>query len=326
MAPLKPVYLLHGDDPVKLDAWRVRVRARAEAAEDASLELLEGRRTTPAEVAAALDTLSFAAGERFIVVDGIETWKAAALEPLEAALATIPPETFLVLIARPPERGSKAPPKRLAKAVEAAGGEVREFAAPKPWKLAGWLVERARELGVQLDGDAAKALLAIVGPHQRRLERELEKLALGVHPQQRIELEDVHGLAAGDNPPKAYDLADAVVASEPVPALALATALAADGERPSGLLYPIVRRLREVHRAAELIEAGTPRDAIAKELPGPPWAAKRTLGAAADADREQLEQALTAFAELEIELRGEGDLRGLDEETYLALTLQRAAA
>ena len=30
MADLKPVYLVHGDDDAKIDAWRARVRGRAE--------------------------------------------------------------------------------------------------------------------------------------------------------------------------------------------------------------------------------------------------------------------------------------------------------
>ena len=72
--------------------------------------------------------------------------------------------------------------KQLSKAVE-AGGEVREYAAPKPWELPKWCVGHARELGLQLDGEAAKELVARVGTSQQRLSRELEKIALALHPQ-----------------------------------------------------------------------------------------------------------------------------------------------
>ena len=44
------------------------------------------------------------------------------------------------------------------------------------------MIARARELGLELEPDAAKALIAHVGERQQRLLRELEKLALGSEP------------------------------------------------------------------------------------------------------------------------------------------------
>ncbi len=321
MAGLKPVYLLHGDDVVRLDAWRARVRARADSSEDASFEVFDARRSGPGDIAASLTALTFAGGDRFLLADGVEAWKAGALEPLEQALEAPAPDTFLVLIARPAERGSKPPSKRLITAVENADGEVREFAAPKPWKLPGWVAERARDAGLAIDADAARELVEIVGPQQRRLERELEKLALAIHPEQRIGIEAVESLAAGDSSVRAYHLADAVVAGDRAAAFSLAEELRTSGERAGGLLFPVVRRLRDVHRAAELLEAGASRSAIGKELGSPQWAVKRIVAAAEEADRDALAQALTTFAELEVELRGEGDPPQLDEQNALTRAL-----
>ena len=44
MAELKPAYLVHGDDEVKLDAWRARLRARAGRGPEATLEVLRDER------------------------------------------------------------------------------------------------------------------------------------------------------------------------------------------------------------------------------------------------------------------------------------------
>src|SRR2546423_165597 len=87
------------------------------------------------------------------MADGVDSWKAGDLEPIERELSSPPPDTVLVLIAR-----GKAS-ARLAKAVEKAGGELREYEPPKPWQLPKWTAERAREEGLQLDGDAAKRLV-----------------------------------------------------------------------------------------------------------------------------------------------------------------------
>jgi DNA polymerase III subunit delta len=318
VADLKPAYLISGDDDAKIDAWRARVRTRAEAERGpGGLEVFSARESSPEEVAAELAALTFETGTRYLLVDDAGAWKAPELSPLEAALSEMPPDTVLVLIVR----GTAA--KQLTKAVEGAGGEVRECPAPKARELPRWTAERARELGLQIDQEAARALVTVVGQRQHRLSRELEKIALALHPRTHAGVEDVDALASGDNAPRAYQLADALVAGDLRATLALAEELRAYGERPGGLAYPIVRRLREVHRAAALIESGLSEQQVAKELGGPGWLAKRTVSMAKGADRQSLERALCLFAELEVEVRGGGEL---DEDTAFALTLGRSTS
>ena len=97
VAELKPIYLVCGDDDAKIDAWRARVRRRAEDERGpGGLETFDARASEPDEVAAGLATLSFDPGTRYLLVDDVGAWKAAQLAPLEAALADLPPETVLV--------------------------------------------------------------------------------------------------------------------------------------------------------------------------------------------------------------------------------------
>jgi len=318
VAALKPAYLVCGDDDAKIDAWRARVRRRADDERGpGGLESFDARQSDPGEVAASLAMLSFETATRYLLVEDVCAWKAAELAPLEKALAGLPPETVLVLIAR-----GKAP-KSLSKATEKAGGEVREYAAPKPWELPKWCVGHARELGLQLDQEAAKELVARVGTSQQRLSRELEKIALAVHPSTAVTVADVERLAATDTAPGAYDLADALVAGDLRGTLALAEQLDEHGERPSKLVWPIVRRLREVHQAAALLGAGMPDAQVAAALKGPPWASKKVIARAKKADVATLERALCVFADLEVELRGGSDLQ-LGEDTAFSLALARA--
>ena len=317
MADLNPLYLVHGEDDAKIDSWRARVRGRAEQEQGpGGLQLFDAEENAPEMVAAELQALTFATGTRYLLVENAGAWKAAELEPLEAGLAAMPPETVLVLVVR------GKPLRQLLKAVEKAGGEVRECAAPKPWELPKWAAERGRELGLQLDAEAAKGLVALAGPGQQRIARELEKLSLAIHPETRLTLEDVERLAAGDAGPQTYDLADALVSHDLRATLSLAEDLAARDEPPGRLVWRIVDRLRSVHRAAELLEAGLPEKEIAGALRQPPWLAKRTLAKAKTADRATLERALCVFADLEVEMRGGGDL---DEDTAFSLALARAA-
>ena len=296
------------------------MRRRAESERGpGGLESFDGPAAGPDEVAASLAALTFETGNRYLLVDGADSWKAAQLAPLEAALKEPTPDTVLVLIVR------GKPLKQLVNLVEDAGGEVREEAAPKPWELPRWTVDRAREQGIHLDGEAAKLIVALVGPGQQRIARELEKIALAVHPAVQITTEQIEQHAAGDASPQAYDLADALVAGDVQAALALAEELEVHGERPGRLLFPLVRRLREVHRAAALLEAGVPEQQAAKQLNAPPWLAKKTVSRAKKADRALLERAIVVMADLEVELRGGGE-RPLDEDTAFSLALTRAAA
>jgi DNA polymerase III subunit delta len=319
VADLKPAYLVCGDDDAKIDAWRARVRRRAEEERGpGGLETFDARTSEPQEVATALAALTFDPGTRYVLVDDAGAWKAGELGPLEAILADMPPESVLVAIVR-----GKAS-KQLAKAIEKAGGEVREYAAPKPWELPKWALERGRELGIQLDKEAAKELVALVGSSQQQLSRELEKMALALHPRTTVSVADVEALAARDAAPQVYDLADALVAGDLRSTLALAEQLEAYGERPGRLIFPVVRRLREVHKAASLLDSGMPDAKVGEALRAPPWLAKKTVARAKKADRAALERAICIFADLEIEMRGGGDLQ-LDEDTAFSLALARAA-
>ena len=182
-------------------------------------------------------------------------------------------------------------------------------------------MERAREEGLQVDREVAAALAAVVGGRQRHIARELEKLALAVHPRTRLTLEDVAELAAGDTAPGAYDLADAVVAGDLPAVLSIAERLRDHEERPGRLLFPIVRRLRDVGQAARLLDSGLSEGEAAKALGAPPWLAKKTVARARKVDRTALERAICTLADVEVELRS-GEL---EEDTAFTLALTRAA-
>ena len=320
MSGLNPVYLISGEDDAKIDSWRARLRKRAEEEGGAgALETFDARETTPEELAAELATLTFNSGTRYLLADFVQAWKAGDLEPLERALADMSPDTVLVLIARGKVQA------RLSKAVQKADGEVRSYEAPKPWEMHKWVMARAKEEGLTLDSDAAKTLVSAVGTGQQRLAREVEKLVLAAHPSATLSAEEVEELAPAESLRSGYDVADALVAGDGRAALALSETLLERDEHGSKIMYAITRRLREVHRAASLIEQGVPEQKVAAAIGGPPWAAKKVIARAKNADRHALEHALCTFAELEVDLRGGGS-SGLDEDTAFSLALAKATS
>jgi DNA polymerase-3 subunit delta len=319
----KPAYLIHGDDHGRIAERRHRLRALAEDESGTQgIEVFEGETATPEAVANALNALTFALGRRFIVVDGTERWTDKQLDPLEAAMQDLPPDTTVAFFAREDGR-TKAPPK-LHDAVKKAGGDIAAEQSVKPWELPKWVIARARELGLQIEPDTARALIAHVGDRQQRIIRELEKLALYAGPGARVDSAMVDELTAPSAENKAWSLADAIVAGDAEAATALYLALRSQGERLPGLLYWMSQRVRTAHEIATALEAGEPAAQIKRRLRMPSKAADRLIADAGRSGSDSLQRTIEQLADLELASRGGGS-GGAGEDTVALLAIQRVA-
>jgi DNA polymerase III subunit delta len=300
----RPAYLIHGDDHGRIGERRARLRAMAEAESGAGgVELLEGDACTPDAVAAALCAMTFALGRRFVIADGVERWKDADVAVVADAMKGMDPETLTVaFFAR--EEGRYKVPAALRKAVEAAGGQIAEEGNVKPRELPRWVIARAAELDVQLDQQGARALIAHVGDRQQRLLRELEKLALEHGAGARLGAEEVEQSCASSAERKTWTLADALVAGDEKTATRALLELRQQGERVPGLLYGMVRRLRDALAIAEALAAGRPAAQVKKSLRMPSFAADRLVADVAKRDADAFRRALELMADLELESRG----------------------
>ncbi len=323
MSAFKPAYLIHGDDHGRIAERRARLRALAEQQSGAQgVEVIEGEQATPDAVASALSALTFALGRRFIVVDGAERFKERELEDLERALGNIPPDTTIAFFAREDSR-TKAP-ARLHDAVRKASGDISAENGVKPWELPKWVLARARELGLELDADAARALVAHVGERQQRLLRELEKLALEFGVGAHIGAQQVEQLTAPSAERRVWALADALVSGDERAAVGLYLALRAQGERVSGLMYWMAQRVRSAAEVAQALDRGEPPAKIKRGLRMPSRAADRLIADARRAGMDRLRRALEQLADLELASRG-GGARTASEDTEMLLTLEQIA-
>lgn len=323
MPAFKPAYLIHGDDHGRIAERRARLRRMAEDESGAQgVELLEGEAATPETVVASLSAMTFAFGRRFIVVDGVERWKDKELDRLEAVLGDIPPETTVAFFAR--EDNRLTAPKRLHEAVRKAGGDIAAEQSVKPWELPKWVIARARELGLQLDSDAARALVAQVGDRQQRLLRELEKLALGRREGGRIDAAAIEAQAAASAERRAWSLADALVSGDAESASRVYLSLRAQGERVPGLIYWMAQRVRAALEVARALDAGEPESQVKRALRMPSRAADRLIADARRAGVARLRGALEEIADLELASRG-GVRGAASEDTATLLAIQRIA-
>jgi DNA polymerase-3 subunit delta len=320
-----PAFLIHGDDHGRIAERRARLRAGAEAkAGSAGVEVYEGDACTAENLLAALSTMTFALGRRFVIADGVERWKDADAEKVATALQTADPETITVAFFAREEGRAKVSPK-LIEAVERIGGKVEAERNLKPWELPKWVAEQARAHGLELEQGAPKALIAQVGERRQRLLRELEKLALEHGPGACLTPEQVEESCATSAERKVWDLGDALVAGDRTASLRLLLELRQQGERITGLNYNIVRRLRDAIKVAEGLAAGQSAAQVKKTLRMPPKAADRFVKDVAGRDVDSLRTALNAMADLEMESRG-GAGGVLSEDTAALRAVLAAAA
>jgi DNA polymerase III subunit delta len=300
----KPAYLIHGDDHGRIGERRARLRAMAEAESGQSgVELFEGDACTAEAITGALTAMTFALGRRFVIADGVERWKESDVATVAAALQSADPEALTVAFFAREDSRAKAP-AALHKVVEAVGGQIATENVLGKRGLPGWISAQAADLGITVDKQAARALVAQVGERQQRLLRELEKLALEHGPGAVIGVEEVHDCCATSAERKSWELADALVAGNEEQALRLLLELRQQGERLPSLLYQMVRRVRDALTIAEALAAGKPAAQVRKTLRMPSFAADRLIADVSKRDPDAYRRALELLADLEVESRG----------------------
>jgi DNA polymerase III subunit delta len=318
---MRSLYLIAGTDGAKIDATRARLRARAErdggAASLQVFEAGEGRGAPDHEgLLAAIPAMSLTESRRYLLADGVERWRDRQLDEVAAALADIPPDLSIVLIAR-----AKAPPK-LVRAVKGAAGEIHEFEAPKARDMPRVLVGEAKQLGFRLEPSAARMLVDRMGANPQRLRNELERLALWAGDGGEVGVADLDAMIADTSEAAVWALSDALLERDAAKAQRISERLISQGESVTGLIYGLASRLRKACAAATLLEEGTPPAQVESSLGMHPYAAKQLVRRLQGIGLDELHEATIALADLEVWCRGGADY---GDELALTLTLRVAA-
>jgi DNA polymerase-3 subunit delta len=209
--------------------------------------------------------------------------------------------------------------------VRTAGGDISTEASVKPWELPKWVMAQARQLGLQLTPDAARALVQHVGDRQQRLLRELEKLALSAPPEGRVDVAEVEAMTARSSERRVWSLADAVLGGDEPAAVRTYLELRSQGERLPGLIYWMAQRLRTAHDVASALDQGQPAAQIKRALRMPARAADRLIADARRRGADKLRQDLEEVADLELASRG-GASGAASEDSVGLRAIQRMAS
>ena len=295
---LKPAYLLTGSDRPKI--VRALRRLRDRIGDDAT-EHLNARDASAEDVISACNSMGLFGGERLVIVEEAERWKAADVKEIVAYLATPAPATVLALVAEE-IKADAALTKAVAKA-----GQVLAYEVPKR-KLPEWVAEQFGRYGAKADADACRALVEMVGDDFDELQSEVDKLATWAAGDP-ITLRDVEQMAAGRAETAIFSLTDAWGRRDVAAVLSSAEAIlerthrARSGElmRMVGSMVNHVGRVRRCQRLAD--QGVRPRDA-AGQLKMHPFVAEKAFAQAANFSAEELGYAIVRLSELDAATKG----------------------
>jgi DNA polymerase III subunit delta len=295
---LKPAYLLTGTDKPKIARALRRLRDRIG---DDATEHLNARDASAEEVIASCNSMGLFGGERLVIVDEVERWKAADVKEIAAYLAAPAPATVLALAAEEIKADSV-----LAKAV-AKLGQVLAYDVPKR-KLPEWVGEQFGRYGGKADPDACRALVEMVGDDVDELQSEIDKLSTWAAGD-AVTLRDVELMAAGRAETAIFSLTDAWGRRDVAGVLTSAEAIMERSHRPrSGelmrMIGSMVNHVGRVRRCQRLAEQGIrPRDAAGR-LKMHPFVAEKAFAQAANFSAEELGYAIVRLAELDAAAKG----------------------
>jgi hypothetical protein len=151
---LKPVYLLTGSDRPKIERALRRLRDRFDS--EAAV-LLAAPETSGDDAVAACNSLGLFGGERLVVVDAVERWRAEDAKAVAAYAPDPAPGTVLALVAAGLRKDSP-----LTKTV-AKHGDVLVYDVERK-KMIDWVVQQFAGHGVKVDREFSRSLLDAVVP------------------------------------------------------------------------------------------------------------------------------------------------------------------
>ncbi len=314
--PLKPAYLIIGDDLPKVEQALKRLKARIieESGSDANISEFSATVDSAAEVVGAANTLAFLGGTRLVLVREAGSWIKAEKEAVAAYLQAPAPDACLALVA------DKLPATDPLRAASAKHGEVLEYAAPKEAQLPQWLLKEAKtRLGMDLGLQEARLLVQRCGDNQNILLRELEKLQIYADGR-RVTIDDVRLLGTPTYEANIFDLLDSLALGRGAAAFAAADELLAAGERTEMLFSRILRNFQNMGRVAAMKEEGMQQEAIQSELKMKPYPLRKLMEQAARLGSDGIARRLSILAETDARMKGMGTL---PDEVELQLCLGR---
>jgi DNA polymerase-3 subunit delta len=294
--PLRPWYLLHGEEWYLVERALGVLRARL-AADGSGTERLVWGDDPPGGLFEALDELGsplLFGGTPYVVVRRADALPKATEDELIERLEGAGGIGRLVLVARALDAR-----RRLLTASTRAGAAFGFVRVTDPAALRAWVVGAAREAGCDIASTAIERVLERHAGDLGALVLEIGKLALVAGIGARIERAHVDATMTVGRRDAVETLSDQLARGRLAEATGVLRGLLAAGEPPIRIVAFLASNLRRALHVAELRDAGLGDAAIAERLRMPAWLLRKTRRRPA----RELERGLEVLRRLDLELK-----------------------
>jgi DNA polymerase-3 subunit delta len=322
-----PAIVLQGTDSYLREMCRNRIIEAfvLDGTRDWAVARLSAREAGWDDILQRAQTLPMLAPRQVIIVEGAESVEKLGdksrdqvLKALENYFASPAPFTVLLLEAASLDGRQKFCKLLSEKAliVELTiGGESAVARAS----------QMAKDLGVEIDREAAAFLSEILNGEPARMRIELEKLAAYVQGSGRIRIADVEAIVVAARKNTVWQLADMLADGKRDAALAFLDNLLREGEQPIGIVGALAWIYRKLVEARGL-PAHTRGFQAARQLGMRPEAAENAVRQAYRIPKKDLLAGLVALADADSQLKSSNpDPRAFMEFLVARLTMRSAA-
>ncbi|MFI5457007.1 MAG: DNA polymerase III subunit delta [Isosphaerales bacterium] len=320
--PIRPVYAVFGDDAYLIRESIQRVVKLVFPAEEteAAISRFPGAQTPLASVLDEVRTLPFFTRRRLVIVEDADPFVTKYRKELETYVES-PYQSGILLLQVKQWPAATI----LAKLVDKLGLAI-DCSSPREGELAAWVVQLAgTRCDAQLDPDAARLLVELIGPEAGILAAEVEKLAVYAGESRRIERRDVARLVGAGRVETIWKTLDAAMAGQGRIALEHLDNLLASREDPILLLAAMSASLLKIHHAGHLRAARLNLDDACRLAGIPAFAVDKTRRQHAHLGPSRVDHLPAMLLRADLDLKGGSSLdpRVVLERLLVRLALPR---
>lgn len=194
-------------------------------------------------------------------------------------------------------------PKAFTQAMSKLRGVVVRVAEPSWRDASRWIRERLRTDGYTITRDALENLILIAGRSIGRLDKEIEKLELFVHPQTRITASHVLDCVSPDPQMNTFAFVDAVANKNTAKAFSEVEDLRSRGVSPIFMIAVLGSHFGLMWRVKESSQKGITQDSLGRALGVHPYAARKAFDQSRQWTFSQLEKAIRLLCDVDESLK-----------------------
>ena len=288
------LYLFYGEERFLIQLYEQRIKKALLLPEDEmmNLDVMQSPQD-PLQVQSSIETLPFMAERRVVIIkeSGAFDLKPGKMGELADLMQDIPESATVIWIESKVDKRSK-----FYKAVQKYGYVV-EFKRLGENELRTWIGQEVKRKGVQLDRNTASYFLSLTGNDMVRIQMELEKLTSYAKERGIISREDVDSIVSVTIENSIFKLTDHLGNQQPAAAYRIYRQLLEDNEPVQRIFFMMIRQFRLLYKAS--LMQGADRNAVAKELGVPSFAAGNYQNQARRFGEKRLKELLNKLLDLD---------------------------